>query len=119
MQKIHSYLLVICTIFIIAGSQILLKKVLNKLNREITIIEIFKLLKNLSFLGAVFGVGISTVIYIYSLQTIELSMAYSIYSLIYVVSMFFSKYFLNEPIEKKQWIGVFLITLGVALSVQT
>ena len=58
---------------------------------------------------------VSTVFYIYALSKGQLSILYPIVATSYIWTSIFAKIFLNEPINTTNWMGVFLILLGVTL----
>jgi len=58
---------------------------------------------------------VQALIYTGALQFIEVSTAFPIGSIGFVIVAVFSQRFLNEPVTRKRWIGVGLIVLGVSL----
>jgi multidrug transporter EmrE-like cation transporter len=64
--------------------------------------------------GLVFFV-IQALIYTGALRLVEVSTAFPIGSIGFVVVAILSQRFLNEPVNATRWAGVVLITLGVAL----
>jgi drug/metabolite transporter (DMT)-like permease len=66
------------------------------------------------------GIGlwtVSTLLWIYILAGSELSYAYALYGLNYVVTPLLASWFFRESLNSLQYIGVALITLGVGLTV--
>lgn len=57
--------------------------------------------------------GLSLLFWFYVLAHLELSKAYPMVSLGYVVAIFLGYFFLNEPINMLKGIGIFLIIIGV------
>ena len=58
---------------------------------------------------------LQALIYTGALQFIEVSTAFPIGSVGFVIVALFSQRFLNEPVTQTRWIGVGLIVLGVGL----
>ena len=58
--------------------------------------------------------GLSTVIYFYVLSRVHLSWAYGIGGLSYIFATVFAYLFLMENIPPLRWLGVVIITIGVA-----
>lgn len=58
---------------------------------------------------------VSTILYIYALSKEQLSILYPIIATSYIWTSIFAKIFLNEPLNKTHWIGIFFILLGVTL----
>lgn len=57
--------------------------------------------------------GLSLLFWFYVLAHLELSKAYPMVSLGYVVAIFLGYFFLNEPINMLKGIGIILIIIGV------
>ena len=58
---------------------------------------------------------VQALIYTGALQFIEVSTAFPIGSIGFVIVAIFSQRFLNEPVTRSRWIGVGLIVVGVGL----
>jgi undecaprenyl phosphate-alpha-L-ara4N flippase subunit ArnE len=64
------------------------------------------------------GVGlfiVQALIYTGALRLVEVSTAFPITSIGFIVVALLSQRFLGEPVTRSRWAGVLLITLGVAL----
>jgi multidrug transporter EmrE-like cation transporter len=59
--------------------------------------------------------AISTVLYLKALATLNLSLAYPTVSLGYVLVIIMSKACFKEPVAPIRWIGVLVISVGIAL----
>lgn len=57
--------------------------------------------------------GLSAIIFTFALQFAELSILYPFASLSYIWATFFSIIFLHEKINRKRWVGIGFIMLGV------
>jgi len=58
---------------------------------------------------------VQALIYTVALQLVEVSTAFPIGSVAYVVVAIYSRQMLNEPVTPVRWLGVGLIVLGVTL----
>ena len=58
--------------------------------------------------------GLSTMVYFYVLSRVHLSWAYGIGGLSYIFATIFAYFFLMESIPPLRWLGVVVITIGVA-----
>ena len=66
------------------------------------------------------GIGlwtVSTLLWIYILAGSELSYAYALYGLNYVVTPLLASWFFKESLNGLQYAGIALITLGVGLTI--
>lgn len=82
-------------------------------------------LQNSSYLLRLFGTpliwagfacwGVELISWIMVLAHMKLSIAFPLLSLCYCGMILASKFILNEPVSKRKWLGVALITAGIAL----
>ena len=111
-----SYFIAFISIFLGAIAQYLLKLGVAKLSliRSIElgyVVKVFFL--NLSLLGGLLCYGLSMIFWLYVLSKMELSKAYPMVSLGYIVTLFLGYFFLNEPISLSKTFGILLIMIGV------
>ena len=66
--------------------------------------------------GICFGEG--SILWMYIVKNFQLSMAYPLTSLSYVVSMIAAMFFFNESIPIVRWVGLFFIITGCCLIVK-
>ncbi|MFT4967595.1 MAG: putative membrane protein [Candidatus Deianiraeaceae bacterium] len=66
------------------------------------------------FIGLVLY-GISTIIYVTTLQKIDLSLAYPVISISYVFVVLLAYFFLGESLSMYKVLGIMLITIGVGV----
>ena len=59
--------------------------------------------------------GIEVVAWIKTLSYLPLNIAFPAMSLAYCGTIIASRYFLDEPVAPRKWIGVVLVTMGVAI----
>lgn len=108
------YFLLILNIFIMASGQLLFKQSANFINNN-NLSFIMRYLSNPWFYGALFLYGISTLVWTQVLIKMELSVAYPLVSLSYILTIFGASYFFNEKITAFSIAGVLFIMLGVSL----
>lgn len=77
--------------------------------------SILSILKNLPVMCGVLSYGISFLLWIKVLSKVELSYAYPMVSIGYVLIMFFSYFFFKENISMIRILGVVFIIIGVIL----
>jgi len=67
------------------------------------------------FYGSVLSVALGSLIWIYVVRTYELSIAYPLVSLSYVLMLFAGAYFFDEKITLVKVLGIFLISIGIVV----
>lgn len=105
------YVLLIGSIILGAFAQILLKLGTTKT----TSMEVIKLLGNFYILGGLFLYGLSAVMWIFCLSKIQLSFAYPMVSLGYVIVFGLSYWIFGETISVLRVAGLITIVLGVLM----
>lgn len=80
-------------------------------------LDILSLLTNFHLIVGVLMYMISTLIYIYVLSRGQLSMIYPIIATSYIWTLLFAMTFLNEPVNLMNWLGAFLILIGITFTV--
>lgn len=109
------YLIAILCVFGIAIGQILFKITSGILAQTGSIFAA----KTLTMLFCAFGLyGITTIAWIWVLQKIELSKAYPLMALAFIIVPIGSYIFLNEKITYQYFIGVGLIMFGIFITLR-
>ena len=112
------YLALIVMSIFVAYSQVLMKKISISLDLS-SIKSIFRsmigLITNLQFLLVVSLILTSSVMYLYALKGLDLSIAYSMTALNYVFVVLFSSVFLKENINFYNLIGTLCIFMGILI----
>ncbi len=118
---VYSVLLILLSISIAVGGQLLLKIGINRIG--ISDFGSFSALGGL-FAGiaksplVIFGLllyVISAAIWMIVLSTVDLSFAYPFIGLSYVLVLVLSKFILKEDVNPLRWIGALIITAGVVV----
>lgn len=111
--------LILISVFLGAIGQVLVKYGAVNLNLNFTIKylvpSILSILKNLPVMLGVISYGLSFLLWIKVLSKVELSYAYPMVSLGYIITMVFSYFLFKENISFIRILGVAFIMLGVIL----
>ena len=116
-----SILLILLSITIAVGGQILLKIGMNKIG-EINISSASSvghlftgIVKSPTVLVGLFLYAISAVLWLIVISSVDLSFAYPFIGLTYVLILVVSKFVLKEDVNPIRWIGTAIITIGVVV----
>ena len=116
-----SILLILLSIAIAVGGQVLLKLGLNKIgsvnvNSLSGLGHLFLgIIKSPMVITGLFCYVISAAIWLVVLSAVELSFAYPFIGLTYVLILFISKFVLKEDVNPIRWVGAAIITIGVVV----
>jgi multidrug transporter EmrE-like cation transporter len=116
-----SILLILLSIGIAVGGQILLKIGMNKIgpiniNSASSIGHLFAgIVKSPTVLVGLFLYAISAVLWLIVISAVDLSFAYPFIGLTYVFILLVSKFVLKEDVNPIRWIGTAIITIGVVV----
>jgi len=116
-----SILLILLSIAIAVGGQVLLKLGLNKIG-SVNVSSLDSLghlflgiIKSPMVLAGLFCYVISAAIWLVVLSAVQLSFAYPFIGLTYVLILFISKFVLKEDVNPIRWVGAAIITIGVVV----
>jgi multidrug transporter EmrE-like cation transporter len=121
LSLIKSILLILLSISIAVGGQILLKLGLNKIgsinvNNLGSLGHLFLgIIKSPMVLAGLFCYVVSAAIWLVVLSAVQLSFAYPFIGLTYVLILFISKFVLKEDVNPIRWVGAAIITIGVVV----
>ena len=116
-----SVLLILLSIGIAVGGQILLKLGMNKIgpiniNSASSLGHFFiGIFKSPTVLVGLFLYAISAAIWLVVISVVDLSFAYPFIGLTYVLILIVSKFLLKEQVNPIRWIGAAIITIGVVV----
>lgn len=116
-MSLYFFLIIFISVFLNAIAQLLLKNGTTFI-KGIEFSDNFSLivngfLKNYYFLGGFFSYAISIFIWIYALSKVQVSVAYPMLSLGFVINAIGAWYFLGESLNFLKIIGISLILVGV------
>ncbi|MFQ5435742.1 MAG: SMR family transporter [Anaerolineae bacterium] len=109
-----AYLLLLFAILLGVVGQILLKQGMRK-RPSFQLRQLISLITDWAVVGGFASYGLSTLIYLKSLEQLDLSLAYPTVSLGYVVVILASRWLFGEKVSWVRWTAVAIICLGVAL----
>ena len=75
-----------------------------------------RVIKNKSFLLAIFFITITFVSFLIVLSWADLSLVFPAKSLVYVLSALGARFILGETVTSQRWIGILLVCIGVAFT---
>jgi drug/metabolite transporter (DMT)-like permease len=119
LSLLKSILLILLSITIAVGGQILLKIGLNKIgtisiNSAGALGQFFiSIIKSPLVMTGLFCYVISAAIWLIVLSAVDLSFAYPFIGLTYVLILLLSKFILKEDVNPIRWAGAAIITIGV------
>ena len=113
-MNINPYVLLLVAIVIGVAGQLLLKFGIAR-RSGFRIVEIMGLLNNWPVLAGFGCYGISTILYFQVLANLELSLAYPMVSLGYVLVIVMSKLLFKKTVCPMRWAALTIICVGVAL----
>jgi drug/metabolite transporter (DMT)-like permease len=99
-----------------AVGQLLLKSGVNALGEDVSPIYVLKsFIKSPSIMGGFVCYGISSLFYLVSLSKLDLSYAYPMIALSYVIVAILSYKYLGEGLPTLRIVGIFVIIAGVTM----
>jgi multidrug transporter EmrE-like cation transporter len=121
-MKITDFFLILTGVLLNAGAQLLLKAGAMSVGRiglgaadAASWRTALALALNPSILGGLSLYVVSVVIWIIALSRVDVSIAYPMLSIGYVVSALFAWWFFGEAVNAQRWLGIGVILVGVAL----
>ena len=114
------YLMAFISIFLGAIAQYLLKLGANGIVLRKTLGGIMlDCIKNLPLISGIILYGISLLFWLYTLSQMELSKAYPLVSLGYILTLFLGYFLLDEPLNMSKILVVLFIVIGVFFITQS
>lgn len=114
-----SYFFLIANVLFLVIGQILWKLSFNKNPLVISSEGIIRLIKDPLIWGGLFLFGIATLLWFVVLSNLNLSVAYPLQSISYVIGIIVAIIIFKEDVILVQWIGLALILIGVYLVSRT
>ena len=113
---IINYVLILLNTLILVSGQFLWKfGMMNKENSFSSVGEVIKLMLSPYILSGLTMYGFATVLWLFILTRVPLSVAYPLQSLAYVFAVFGAYFIFNESLSIMKIAGVLLIIIGVSL----
>ncbi len=119
-MSLLALLLILAGVLLNAIAQLLLKMAVRgmgpiALSPETLLRSGWALMQNPYILGGLACYAVSLVVWILALSRVEVSLAYPMLSLGYVVTAIGAWVFFSERLEPLQWLGILVIIAGVVL----
>lgn len=118
---VKSILLILLSILIAIGGQVLLKVGMNQISSaEILSLNGAKsfflaVLKSPKVMTGLFLYGLSAIVWLIILSRVDLSFAYPMIGISYIFMLIISKFLLSEHVSPLRWIGAVVISIGVVI----
>lgn len=118
---VKSILLILLSIVIAIGGQVLLKIGMNQISSDeilsfVGVRNFFlAVLKSPKVMTGLFLYGLSAVVWLIILTRVDLSFAYPMIGISYIFMLLISKFLLNEQVSPLRWIGAVVISIGVVI----
>ncbi len=117
----NSILLILLSIFVAVGGQLLLKVGINRIGMvnfgSLDALKHFFLgvIKNPLVMSGLFLYIVSAAIWLIVISAVDLSFAYPFLGFTYVMILVLSKFILKEDVNPIRWVGALIITIGVVV----
>lgn len=116
----YAAILVISGVILNALAQLLLKMATNKVgvievSSTLSIGALSTLFLQWPMILGLFCYGISLLVWLMALSRVDVTLAYPMLAIGYVLNAFAAQYFLNEPVSLQRWVAIGVILIGVAL----
>ncbi|MCL5986643.1 MAG: EamA family transporter [Actinobacteria bacterium] len=118
---VKSILLIILSILIAIGGQVLLKIGMNQISSaEILSLNgardfFLAILRSPLVMTGLFLYGLSAIVWLIILSRVDLSFAYPMIGISYIFMIFISRFLLKEHVSPLRWIGAVVISIGVVI----
>jgi multidrug transporter EmrE-like cation transporter len=118
------FALILCGVLLNAGAQLLLKAGMGQIGHfDFSLSNLVPIgLKVMGNIPIITGLGMyvmSVVVWLLVLSRVQVSFAYPMLSIGYVVNAFAANYFFGEPLTSMRMLGIFIIISGVYLVAQS
>ena len=116
-----SFALILVSICFAVAGQLLLKTGMNQLGdlqasmSESAVRFVVTFVTTPSILAGFACYGFGAIFWVIVLSRVELSFAYPMLALMYVIIPLSAKFFLNEDIAPGRWLGIAIVIVGVAI----
>jgi drug/metabolite transporter (DMT)-like permease len=114
-MSLVNFVLILLNTFILVAGQFLWKYGMMKTTFKLDLLSIIKILFSPFIFSGLVMYGFATILWLFILSRVPLSIAYPVQSIAYVLAVFGAYFIFNEPLSPTKIIGVILIILGVSL----
>lgn len=118
------FILILCGVLLNASAQLLLKAGMSQIGHfEFSMANAlpisYKVMANLPIIGGLTLYVMSVAVWLLVLSRVQVSFAYPMLSIGYVVNAIAANYFFGEPLTSMRIMGIFIIIAGVYLVAQS
>jgi drug/metabolite transporter (DMT)-like permease len=114
-MSLANFVLIVLNTLILVTGQFLWKYGMMKTTLKLDPLSIIKILFSPFIFSGLVMYGFATILWLFILSRVPLSIAYPVQSIAYVLAVFGAYFIFNEPLSPTKIIGVILIILGVSL----
>jgi drug/metabolite transporter (DMT)-like permease len=114
-MSLVNFVLILLNTFILVTGQFLWKYGMMKTTFKLDPLSIIKILFSPFIFSGLVMYGFATILWLFILSRVPLSVAYPVQSIAYVLAVFGAYFVFHEPLSPTKIIGVILIILGVSL----
>lgn len=120
----HNLLLILSSVSLNAFAQLSIRKGMLKIgeisfNFEQIVKMVLAVFTNVYLLSGMFSYGISVILWMIVLSKVNVSLAYPLGSVGYIITTVLAYLFFNEPITFQKVVGIIIICIGVFILTQS
>ena len=115
MNPTYLLLILLNTTILVSGQFLWKFGMMNKSHEFGSLLQILKVLFSPYIFAGLVMYGIATVIWLFILTKVQLSVAYPLQSFAYIITIFAAYYVFGEPITFWKVVGVLFIMFGVSI----
>ncbi|AHD07194.1 EamA family transporter [Paenibacillus larvae] len=115
MNIVNAGLILLNTVLLVSGQFLWKVGLARKVNPFESIRSIIELMFSPFVLGGLFIYGFATVLWMYILNRVDISIAYPMQSIVYVFAIIGGYYFFHESITPLKILGCLVILIGVLM----
>jgi drug/metabolite transporter (DMT)-like permease len=117
-MPVRSLLLTVLCVLMIAGGQLMFKTAASQWKFEgLTWSTVVNFLSPL-MIAALALYGVATVLWVYVLRTVPLSLAYAVFALAFLIVPLLAHFVLDEPLSANVLIGGVIIVVGILVAIR-
>lgn len=120
----NNFLLILSSVSLNAFAQLFIRKGMLKIgeisfNFEQIVKMVLAVFTNIYLLAGMFSYGISVILWMIVLSKVNVSLAYPLGSVGYIITTVLAYLFFNEPITFQKVVGIIIICIGVFILTQS
>ncbi len=114
-------LLILCSVIVAAAGELLLKTAMNQFTAhqpaapESVFQSLWRLVTTPALIVGFTCYGLGAIFWLIVLSRVDLSLAYPMFALMYVIVPIAAHFFLHEQLTPGKWVGMFVVVIGVII----